>query len=89
MDLFDGDRKLAKPRFDLLYSADSQFTLALEQTGISSHSVKNPTNLWCCLDGAVLSRRRDASKREGETVLQFLERALPPDEFVFWPADRF
>jgi hypothetical protein len=43
-----------------------------------------------CLDGAALSRRRDAPIREGETAQQFLQCALPPSNgFVFWPADRF
>jgi hypothetical protein len=51
--------------------------------------VEDPTNMRRCLDGAALSRRRDAPMREGETAQQFLQRALPPDGFVFWPADRF
>jgi hypothetical protein len=48
----------------------------------------NQTNIRRYPDGAALSRNRDAPMREGETVLQFLERALPPDGFVFWPTDR-
>ncbi len=51
--------------------------------------VEDPTNMRRCLDGAALSRRRDAPICEGETAQQFLRRALPPDGFVFWPADRF
>jgi GNAT superfamily N-acetyltransferase len=75
---------LLLPAFD-----DLQFTLALEQAGIASQPVDDPSNMLRCLDGPALSRRLGAPMAEAETDQAFLLRALPADEFVFWPADRF
>lgn len=85
------DTEADEPLKDLLLPAfdDLEFTLALEQKGISSQPLDDPTNLLRCLDGPALAQAIHAPMWEGETDQQFLERALPLDEFVFWPADRF
>jgi GNAT superfamily N-acetyltransferase len=88
----EGDPASADSRpADLLLPAfdDLEFTLALEQAGITSKPLEDPTNMLRCLDGPALSRRLGAPMRAGETDVEFLTRALPKDQFAFWPADRF
>lgn len=75
---------LMLPAFD-----DLELTLALEQAGISSHPLDDPTSMLRCIDGARLADEIGAPMHEDETDQQFLQRTLPADAFVFWPADRF
>jgi len=72
------------PSFD-----DLPFTVSLEQRGINAQVVDDPTNMLQCLDAEALARRLDVSLRAGETGSELLQRVLPPENFVFWPADRF
>lgn len=72
------------PTFD-----DINLTVALEQRGVGSHPVEDPAAMLRCLDADALARRLGASLLPGEEASQFLERILPPDGMVFWPADRF
>jgi GNAT superfamily N-acetyltransferase len=75
---------LLLPSFD-----DLPFTVSLEQRGIHAQVVDDPTNMLQCLDPGALAARLDVSLRSGETPVEFLKRVLPPENFVFWPADRF
>jgi predicted N-acetyltransferase YhbS len=75
---------LLLPSFD-----DLPLTVALEQRGISAQVVDDPQNMLQCLDAEALAARLDAGVQSGETPNEFLIRVLPPESFVFWPADRF
>jgi GNAT superfamily N-acetyltransferase len=75
---------LLLPSFD-----DLPFTVSLEQRGINAQVVDDPTNMLQCLNAGALAARLDVSLRSEETPTEFLERVLPPESFVFWPADRF
>jgi hypothetical protein len=76
--------KLLLPAFD-----DLQLTLALEECGITSKPFEDPSGMVRCFDAEALSKRLDAPLLENETAGEFVERVLPPDGLVFWPADRF
>ena len=75
---------LLLPSFD-----DLPLTVSLEQRGISAQVVDDPTNMLQCLNAEALAARLDVSLEPGETPNEFLKRVLPPESFVFWPADRF
>jgi GNAT superfamily N-acetyltransferase len=75
---------LVLPTFD-----DIGLTVALEHEGTSSHPMEERRGLIRCLNLNALAARLDVELFEGETPEAFLERILPPDGFVFWPADRF
>jgi predicted N-acetyltransferase YhbS len=72
------------PSFD-----DIPLTVALEQRGVASHPLEDPTAMLRCIDADALARRLDAARLPGEAADRFLQRILPPDGLVFWPADRF
>ena len=72
------------PTFD-----DIPLTVALEQRGVASHPLEDPTTMLRCIDADGLARRLDAARLPGEEADRFLKRILPPDGLVFWPADRF
>ena len=72
------------PAFD-----DIALTVGLEHEGISSHPVDDDTGLIRCLNITALAARLDVELLENEDDAGFLRRILPPDGFVFWPADRF
>lgn len=75
---------LLLPSFD-----DLPLTVSLERRGIAAQVVDDPTNLLQCLDARALGARLDVAVRSDETPTEFLQRVLPPESFVFWPADRF
>lgn len=62
---------------------------ALEAVGVSRTPVEDPTVMLRCLDAAALGRRIGARPGAGEDTDAFLRRVLPPDRFLYWPADRF
>lgn len=86
----DGERSedlreaLLLPSFD-----DLPLTVSLERRGIAAQVVDDPTNLLQCLDAEALGARLDVEVRRDEAPAEFLQRVLPPESFVFWPADRF
>ena len=75
---------LMLPTFD-----DIGLTLSLEQEGIASDPMDDETGLIRCLDLSALAGRLDVDLLPEEDGAAFLDRILPPDGFVFWPADRF
>jgi predicted N-acetyltransferase YhbS len=75
---------LVLPTFD-----DIGLTVGLEHEGVTSHPVDDDSGLVRCLNLSALSARLDVDLRDGEDEAAFLRRILPPDGFVFWPADRF
>ena len=77
-------RELLLPSFD-----DLPLTVSLERRGIAARVVDDPTNMLQCLDAEALGARLDVSVRSDETPTEFLLRVLPPESFVYWPADRF
>lgn len=72
------------PAFD-----DLQLTVALEHRGLGSHPVEDSSAMLRCLNLEALANRLDIALFPEETPAQFLERILPRDALVFWPADRF
>ncbi len=72
------------PAFD-----DILLTVDLENHGVSSHPVDDPSTMIRCLNAPALAERLDVSLLPGENGEEFLTRILPPDSLVFWPADRF
>jgi GNAT superfamily N-acetyltransferase len=67
--------------------ADPPLAAALEARGISRQPVADPTPMLRCLDAAALARRLGlAPEADAEALLR---RALPPERFCYWPADRF
>ena len=72
------------PSFD-----DPLLAACLERRGIAANGVGDPENMLQCLDAEALAARLDVFLRSDETPLEFLKRVLPPERFVFWPADRF
>ncbi len=72
------------PTFD-----DIGLTVGLEHQGVTSHPVPEHRGLIRCLNINALAARLDVALLEGEDGAAFLRRILPPDGFVFWPADRF
>jgi hypothetical protein len=72
------------PAFD-----DLPFTVALEHHGLTSHPVDDPSCMLRCLNMEALARRLDIALFPDEVPDKFLERILPRDSLVSWPADRF
>ncbi|MDP6979537.1 MAG: GNAT family N-acetyltransferase [Myxococcota bacterium] len=72
------------PAFD-----DLQLTVALEHRGLTSHPIADPTAMLRCLNLESLADRLDIALFPDEGPARFLERILPRDALVFWPADRF
>ncbi len=75
---------LVLPTFD-----DIGLTVGLEHEGTTSHPMDDRAGLVRCLNLGALAARLDVELFDDETPEAFLERILPPDGFVFWPADRF
>lgn len=72
------------PSFD-----DLSLTVALENRGVRSRPIEDRSAMLRCLDTKALARRLDISLLPGEEGEAFLRRILPPQDVVFWPADRF
>jgi len=72
------------PAFD-----DLQLTIALEHRGLTSHPIEDSTGMLLCLDMQAMAARLEIALFPDEQPDQFLERILPRDALVFWPADRF
>jgi predicted N-acetyltransferase YhbS len=68
---------------------DIGLTVSLEHEGLASHPVDDDTGLIRCLNIHALAARLDVELLPDEDEAAFLRRILPPDGFVFWPADRF
>jgi len=75
---------LVLPTFD-----DIGLTVGLEHEGTNSHPMEEGRGYIRCLNLGAMAARLDVDLLEDETPSEFLERILPPDGFVFWPADRF
>jgi hypothetical protein len=75
---------LLLPTFD-----DIGLTVGLEHEGTTSHPMEDRRGLIRCLNLNALASRLDVDLLEDETPEAFMARILPPDGFVFWPADRF
>lgn len=72
------------PTFD-----DIGLTVSLEHRGIRSHPMDDSRAGLRCVNLIGLASRLDVDLLPGEDGPRFLERILPPDAMVFWPADRF
>jgi GNAT superfamily N-acetyltransferase len=72
------------PTFD-----DIGLTVGLEHEGVTSHPIDDDSGLIRCLNISALAARLDVDLLPDELEADFLSRILPPDGFVFWPADRF
>jgi GNAT superfamily N-acetyltransferase len=71
----------------LALAADAPLAAALEARGLSRQPVDDPTPMLRCLDPAALARRLGLAP--AADALALLRRALPPERFAWWPADRF
>ncbi len=72
------------PTFD-----DIGLTVGLEHEGVTSHPFDDDSGMIRCLDVSALAARLDVELLPAEDEASFLKRILPPEGFVFWPADRF
>ena len=72
------------PTFD-----DIGLMVALEQRGILSHPMDDARASFRCVNLTGFASRLDVDLMPDEDGCAFLERILPPDGMVFWPADRF
>lgn len=72
------------PTFD-----DIGLTVALESRGILSHPMDDSRAGLRCVNLIGLASRLDVDLLPDEDGPRFLQRILPPDAMVFWPADRF
>ena len=68
---------------------DLPLVVGLERRGIAARGVDDPENMLQCLDVEALAARLRVSRLADEAPSDFLRRVLPPEHFVFWPADRF
>lgn len=68
---------------------DIGLTVSLEHEGVASHPVDDDSGSIRCLNLHALAARLDVELLPDEDEPAFLRRILPPDGFVFWPADRF
>lgn len=68
---------------------DLALVVGLESRGIAARGVDDPENMLQCLDAEALAARLQVSRLADEPPSDFLRRILPPEHFVFWPADRF
>ena len=87
-----GDRDLivASPTFTFSQVYDDlPLTVAVEQGGMTAHPMQDPTAMLRCLDVEGLADELDVTLFPGEDGASFLNRILPADNLVFWPADRF
>lgn len=75
---------LVLPTFD-----DLGLTVALEHRGIRSHPMDDARASFRCVNLIGLAARLDVDLLPNEDGSAFLQRILPPDAMVFWPADRF
>lgn len=62
---------------------------ALARAGVAITPLPDPSAMLRCLDAPGLARDLGLPLRPDETPNALLRRALPPERFVFWPADRF
>ncbi len=75
---------LVLPTFD-----DIGLTVALEHRGIRSHPMDDARASFRCVNLIGIASRLDVDLLADEDGRAFLNRILPPDAMVFWPADRF
>jgi GNAT superfamily N-acetyltransferase len=69
--------------------ADPQLEAALGGARIALRPVPDPSAMVRCLDAEALRVAAGLAPAPGETEGELLRRALPPERFLFWPADRF
>jgi predicted N-acetyltransferase YhbS len=62
---------------------------ALARGAIEARTGGDSKTMLACLDPLELAARVGERPRAGEAPNDFLARLLPPEEIVFWPADRF
>ncbi|MDH3687359.1 MAG: hypothetical protein OEP95_14095, partial [Myxococcales bacterium] len=62
---------------------------ALARNGVTLVEHDDPSCMLRCLDASALGARLGVPRRADESPDDFLRRMLPPDDFTFWPADRF
>ncbi|MCP4039994.1 MAG: GNAT family N-acetyltransferase [bacterium] len=72
------------PAFD-----DLPLTVTLEHRGLTAHPIEDPSGMLRCLNMKALAQRLDIALFPNEVADKFLERILPRNLLVFWPADRF
>jgi GNAT superfamily N-acetyltransferase len=72
------------PTFD-----DIGLMVALEHRGVLSNPVDDARASFRCVNLTGFAARLDVDLFSEEDGRAFLERILPPDGMVFWPADRF
>jgi GNAT superfamily N-acetyltransferase len=66
-----------------------ELAAALLRRGVSLVEHDDPSCMLRCLDAEALGARTGLSQRPDEPPVDFLRRALPPEDFTFWSADRF
>lgn len=68
---------------------DPELADALARRGVRVRSFSSRDAMVRVLDAEAFARRTGVARAPGESEVTWLERALPPDRLVLWPADRF
>jgi GNAT superfamily N-acetyltransferase len=68
---------------------DAALAGALAARGITAQAVPDPHGMLSCVDADALARAAGVARMPDEKDDALLRRVLPPEELVFWPADRF
>ena len=68
---------------------DPELADALARRGVRVRSFSSRDAMVRVLDAEAFARRTGVARAPGESAVPWLERELPPDRLVLWPADRF
>ncbi len=69
--------------------ADAEFVSALEARGLAARPLGDPSAMLRCLDPGALCRAAGLEAIADESETDLLARACPPEDFLYWHADRF
>ncbi|MBS1105911.1 MAG: hypothetical protein H6Q91_1413 [Deltaproteobacteria bacterium] len=77
-------RMLLAPTHD-----DAALDAALAARGVAAKHFEERASMLRVVNAEALARRFGEAPRVGESPASMLRRLLPPEQLVFWPADRF
>jgi GNAT superfamily N-acetyltransferase len=69
--------------------ADPELETELAGARLALRPMPDPSAMVRCLDAEALRAAAGLARVADETEGELLRRALPPERFLFWPADRF
>jgi hypothetical protein len=68
---------------------DAALDAALAARGVPAKHFEERASMLRVVNAEALARRFGETPRAGEAPESLLHRLLPPEQMVFWPADRF